>query len=98
MSVRIAATQDGVRVWVKVVPGSSRDRIVGPLGDALKIAVSKPPSGGAANAAVVALLAAALGISAKQVHIESGQSNARKQVLVRGIDLATLRARLHLEE
>ena len=39
----------GVRFPLKVVPGSSRDRIVGLLGDALKIAVSKPPADGAAN-------------------------------------------------
>ena len=37
---------------LKVVPGASRDRIVGEHGDALKVAVAKPPEDGAANQAV----------------------------------------------
>ena len=49
------------RLRVKVVPGSSRDGIVGRLGDALKIKVTAPPKKGKANEAVVELLAAAVG-------------------------------------
>lgn len=45
------------RLTVKVVPGSSRDQIVGWLGDALKVKVTAPPEKGRANAAVVAILA-----------------------------------------
>lgn len=41
------------RLAVKVVPGSSRDQIVGRLGDALKIKVTAPAEKGKANTAVV---------------------------------------------
>ena len=62
MAVRIVDDSHGVRMAVKVVPGASRDRIVGKLGDALKVAVSKPPEAGAANKAVIALLARSLDV------------------------------------
>jgi uncharacterized protein (TIGR00251 family) len=96
MAVKMAAIDGGVRLWVKVVPGSSRDRIVGELGEALKIAVSKPPAAGAANAAVVALLALALELPKNQIEIESGHSQPRKRILVSGISVNDVRQRLKL--
>ena len=82
---------DGVEITVKVVPGASRDRIMGLLGDALKIQVSAPPERGKANAAVAKLLAAILGVSARSVSVISGTTSPRKVVLIRGctIDQAT---------
>src|SRR5947207_8641105 len=47
---------------VKVVPGASRDRIAGKLGDALKVQVSAAAERGKANAAVIAVIAATLGL------------------------------------
>jgi uncharacterized protein (TIGR00251 family) len=94
MPVLLSPTPDGVRIALKVVPGASRDRIVGVLGDALKVAVSKPPEGGAANRVVVQLLANALGIPPKQVEVVKGHTSPRKDVLVRGIALADLRQRV----
>lgn len=96
MSLRIVAQDGGTRIWLKVVPGASRDRIVGVLGDALKIAVSKPPQDGAANRAVAALLASALQIPPYQVQIVHGQSNPRKEVRIIGLAPEVVAARLAL--
>ncbi len=85
MPLRLTPTPAGVRFAIKVVPGASRDRVVGLLGDALKVAVSKPPSGGAANAAVIALLATALGVRESQIAIVSGHTNPRKEIEVSGV-------------
>ena len=74
------------RLKVKVVPGSSRDQIVGWLGDALKIKVTAPPEKGKANEAVVELLAAALGIATDDISVVSGHSSPAKVVAVSGMD------------
>lgn len=71
-------------VRVKAVPGASRSRIVGPLGDALKIQVAAPPEAGAANRALAELIAEAFGVGAREVRIVSGQSAARKTFAVTG--------------
>jgi uncharacterized protein (TIGR00251 family) len=85
---------DGVRFALKVVPGASRDRIVGVLGDALKVAVSKPPADGAANKAVVTLLAKALGVRMHNVSVVRGHGSPRKEVRITGLSLAELSNRL----
>jgi len=87
----------GVEITVKVVPGSSRVRIAGPLGDALKVQVSAPPERGKANAAVEALLADALGLDARSVSVIRGATNPRKTVLVRGRSAAEVGAALGIE-
>ena len=38
----IVERDGGIEFGVKVVPGSSRDRVLGVLGDLLKVAVSAP--------------------------------------------------------
>lgn len=80
-----ATTGGGVLLWIKVVPGASRNQIVGLLGDRLKIRVSAPPEGGKANKAVCELLAKALGVRANQIAIESGQGNPEKVVRIAGV-------------
>jgi uncharacterized protein len=90
--VEIIEQPGGVRIGVKVVPGASRDRVMGELGGLLKVAVSKPPSGGAANENVCTVLAACFGVGKREVTILSGQTNPRKQVVITGIDLARAKA------
>jgi uncharacterized protein len=76
--------QTGVRIALKVVPGSRRDRIVGALGDRLKVKVSAPPEDGKANRAVCRLLAEALGVSERDVEVIAGHSSPEKVVRVIG--------------
>ncbi|MBN2560089.1 MAG: DUF167 domain-containing protein [Phycisphaerae bacterium] len=81
---------------VKVVPGSSRDRISGLLGDALKVQVSAPPERGRANAAVVSLLSNVLGVSARDVAVTRGTISPRKTVFVRGASVEEVASALGL--
>lgn len=80
-------------VLVKVVPGARRDGIAGPLGGRLKVRVSAPPEGGRANAAVCALIAAAVGARASAAGVRQGQSNPEKTIRVQGVTAASAAAR-----
>ena len=84
----------GVRFALHVQPRAKKPGIDGTHGDALRVRVHAPPVEGAANDAVVAVLAAALGVPARAVHIAAGQSGRQKLVDVDGIDAATAMSRL----
>ena len=79
---------------VKVVPGSSRDQIVGWMGNALKIKVMAPPEKGRANGAVVELLAEKLGIPADEIEVVGGHSSPSKVLAINGIDEKTIKKAL----
>lgn len=71
-------TAEGWEIRVKAVPGSSRSRIAGVLGDRLKVQVAAPPEGGKANRAVAEVLAGWLGLAKSEVELISGASQAAK--------------------
>ncbi len=83
-----------LRIALKVVPGSTREGIAGWLGDALKVRVRAPAEAGRANAAVVRVVAAALGLAPDAVRIAAGRASPKKTLEIDGLDLAALRARI----
>ena len=88
-------TQDTtLRLRVRLQPRASRDRVVGWHGTALKIQVHAPPVDGAANAALVNLLARTLAVPPRAVHIVHGDTSRDKVVEVGGVDPAACRQRL----
>lgn len=95
--IQLLSDTTGVRLPIKVVPGASRDRLMGELDGALKIAVAAPPERGAANQAVCRLIAHALGLRAAQVQVVAGPASPRKTVLVQGLTADQLRAKLNLK-
>jgi uncharacterized protein (TIGR00251 family) len=93
----MAPADEGVRLSVRVRPGARRDAVggswAGPRGPALVVAVRARAVEGAANAAVVAALAAAFGLRRADVEIVSGARGRDKVVALRG-DRAEMDARL----
>ncbi len=79
---------------MKVVPRAARTEIVGWLGGALKVRIAAPPTDGQANAALEALLAAALGLPRKAVRVASGHGSPRKKLAIDGLDLGEIERRL----
>ena len=92
--LRITPVAGGVEFQLKVGPGASRTRIVGVLGDALKVAVAAPPEGGKANAALMAFLAEALRVKRGDVTLVSGATAVAKRVRAMGVDAGEVARRL----
>jgi uncharacterized protein (TIGR00251 family) len=90
VSLPVRATADGIAFAGLVSPRASRPRL-GPVhGDRVKVAVTAPPVDGEANAAVIELVAKALGVARSAVTITAGHSSRRKSVAVRGVDAGAL--------
>jgi len=89
--IQITLDDDDVLLPLKVVPKSSRDRIVGELDGALKIAVAAAPEKGAANKAVCKLIAKALGLRVNQVQIDTGHGSPRKTLRITGTTIECVR-------
>ena len=83
----LAVTSSGglVRLSVHVQPRASRSEIAGLHGDALKVRLAAPPVDGAANEALVELLADALAVPRRAVRIRAGQSSRAKIVEIDGV-------------
>jgi hypothetical protein len=84
----------GAVLAVKVTAGSSRDRIVGVLGECLKVATAAAPEKGKANASVAKTLAAALALGRREVILVAGASSPRKEFRIAGLSAEQLRKRL----
>jgi uncharacterized protein len=84
-SLRVQATATGVRVSVRVQPRASSNELAGLYGDALKVRLTAPPVDGAANEALVELLAGTFGIPVRAVTIVAGGSSRTKVVELQGV-------------
>lgn len=87
-------TGDGPVIRVHVQPGARRSAVVGVHGDALKVKVAAPALSGRANAALLELLADALGVPARALEITAGLRGRAKRVAVTGLDAVELRDRI----
>ncbi len=72
----------GIEVRVRLSPRASNLRIEGFYGDRLKVRLTDPPVGGAANQGLIRLLAKAAGLPPSRGRIVAGQRNRSKTVLL----------------
>jgi hypothetical protein len=87
--------RDGELLRVRVQPRAARAAIGDWRADGtLTVRVTAPPVEGRANAAVGALLAAALGVPASTVRVVHGEHGRDKLVRVAGLTPAEIRRRL----
>jgi uncharacterized protein len=82
-----------MRITVQVVPRGSKNSLAWEQG-VLKARLTAPPVDGAANEALVALLAERLGLPKRDIHIVHGAASRRKIVEIAGMTPETLEERM----
>ncbi|MBI1357940.1 MAG: DUF167 domain-containing protein [Acidobacteria bacterium] len=74
------------RVALRVQPGAAKQRVVGRIGEAWKVAVAAPPVDGKANDACIRLLAEICGSARSQITLLHGASSRSKLFEIKGMD------------
>jgi uncharacterized protein (TIGR00251 family) len=80
----LAVRRNGDRLTfaIRVTPRASANAVAGEREGALVVRVTAPPVDGKANAAVVAVVAEALGVARRSVHVERGAAARTKRISV----------------
>jgi len=86
--------EDGTIIAVRVVPRAGKSQIDGIVDDLLRVRLAAAPVDGAANAALIELLAHRFEIPKSRIAIVSGERSKRKRVLLRGVGAPAVRAAL----
>ena len=84
----------GVACLVRVTPRAGRTEIAGVRDDALQVRLAAAPVDGAANAALVELLAEVLDVPKRDVTILSGHRGRVKRVAIAGLTASDAAARI----
>lgn len=81
------------RFAVRITPRSAIERVEEVVDGVLKVRVMAPAVEGAANAALIRLLADELGVGRRDVRIVAGASSRQKLVVIDGVDPEAIVAR-----
>jgi hypothetical protein len=87
MDLPYSKARDGIIIEVKVDPRSSRNEIVGAVDKIIRIKLTAPPVGGAANALLIELLAEKFSIRKSDIIIMKGESSRHKLIKLRGVSV-----------
>lgn len=79
---------------VRVIPRALKSAITGRRGGAVLVRLAAPPVEGAANDALIDLLARAFSIPRRQISIVSGEKSRDKRVAIEGLTEGDVSARL----
>lgn len=88
MTVWLRADNSGsgaVILNLHIQPGAKKTEVVGLHGASLKIRLAAPPVDGKANEALLAFVAAKVGVGRTAVELVSGQTSRAKRVRVGGV-------------
>ena len=92
----ISTGAGGVRLRIRVMPRSSRSKIDGIRNGCVVVRVTAPPVEGAANDAVLDLLATTLRLPRRALNLVLGETSREKTIVVAGLTDTEVRKRLGL--
>ncbi len=75
-------TGNDIIIKVKIVPGSSKNKIIGAYNDALKITITAPPVEGKANKKCIAYLAKFFDVAKSKIEIILGKNSKNKLIKI----------------
>ncbi len=84
----------GADLAVRVIPRAGRSEIAGVRAGALLVRLAAAPVDGAANAALIALLAERLGVARSQLALIAGERRRDKRVRIFGLPVDVVAERL----
>lgn len=82
-----------VRFAVRLTPRSAVERVDDVVDGVLKVRVMAPAVEGAANNALIRLLAEEVGVARRDVRIVAGATSRQKLVVIEGVDAEAIVAR-----
>jgi uncharacterized protein len=85
----VKPTATGVEIDIRVIPRSGRTGLAGSRDGRLLVRVSAPPVEGAANDALIGLIAEVLEVSRRAVRIVAGERSRQKRIAVDGVRVET---------
>jgi uncharacterized protein (TIGR00251 family) len=87
---------DEALLHVRVTPRARRNAMDGMEDNVLAVRLAAPPVEGAANKALIAFLAEALGLPKSAVRVETGKRSRHKRVRISGLTAEEVARRLAL--
>jgi len=88
------AGADGLILFVKALPGASRNAVLGTAAGRLRVSVARAPEDGKANEELRAFLAETLGLPRRDVLLKSGERSRLKTLVLPASALGALTALL----
>ena len=93
-SISLGSDKNGVLLPVRVKPRGRANTVEGVRNNALMVSVTAAPADGAANAAVIEVVAKALGCPRSTLEIIRGHKARDKTIRIEGLLLDEVRARI----
>jgi uncharacterized protein (TIGR00251 family) len=84
----IEEIKGGVRLHLFIQPKASKNEVIGPHNDEIKIKITAPPIDGRANEELIEFLADLFHIAKRNVSVVKGDTGRHKTVDLFGVDMA----------